>query len=124
VTNRLGMNAAIDDVDLGIRRGVVLSSFVDLRSVRSVRRLHRVASSIVRPVSEQFEVAIFGSSVVGQPAPAYGDGPGSKGRARGTGPAASVRASGGSALPSRQVSCARPPTRIVGNLLKVEPQNG
>ena len=66
MTNRVGMNAAIDDVDFGIPRGAVLCLFVDLRSARSFRRLHRVASrSIVRRVSEQFEVAIFGLSVIG-----------------------------------------------------------
>jgi len=79
VTNRVGMNAAIDDVDFGIPRGAVLCLFVDLRSARSFRRLHRVASrSIVRRVSEQFEVAIFGLSVIGQPATAHGDRPGSE----------------------------------------------
>ena len=94
MTNRVGMNAAIDDVDFGIPRGAVLCLFVDLRSARSFRRLHRVASrSIVRRVSEQFEVAIFGLSVIGQPATAYGDRPGSEVRraARGR-PQASARA--------------------------------
>jgi len=123
VTNRVGMNAAIDDVDFGIPRGAVLSLFVDLRSARSFRRLHRVASrSIVRRVSEQFEVAIFGLSVIGQPATAYGDRPGSEVR-RGAGPAARVGASDGSALPSRAGPRVRLTRRIAGNLLKVEPQN-
>jgi hypothetical protein len=79
VTNRVGVNAAIDDVDFGIRLGALLSSFVDLQSVGSFRRLNRVASgSIARRIREQFEVAIFRSRVVRQPAAAYGDGPGSK----------------------------------------------
>jgi hypothetical protein len=117
------MNAAIDDVDFGIPRGAVLSLFVDLRSVRSFRRLDRVvSSSIVRRASEQF--AFFGSSVVGQPAAAYGDRPGSKvgraarGRPQAPGRAMVVR------FQAAQVPCVRLPKRIVGNRLKVEPQNG
>lgn len=119
------MNAAIDDVDFGIQRGAVLSLFVDLRSIRSFRRLHRVVSrSIVRRASEQFEVAIFGSSVVGQPAAAYGDRSGSKmGRAARSRPQAPGRA-GAVHLQAVQVSCVRLTRRIVGNLFKVGPQDG
>ena len=125
MTNRVGMNAAIDDVDFRIQRGAVLSLFVDLRPARSFRRLHRVVSrSIVRRASEQFEVTIFGSSVVGQPAAAYGDRPDCTiGRAARSRPQTPGRARAVQ-LQAVQVSCVRLPRRIVGNRLKVEPQNG
>jgi hypothetical protein len=95
------MNAAIDDVDLGIRRGAVLSIAVDLQSVRPFRCFHRVASGLItRRTSEQFEFAIFASPVVSRPATAYGDrAPSEVGR--GVRPVASARASDDSARPSR-----------------------
>jgi hypothetical protein len=67
VTHRVGMNAAIDDVDFGIRRGAILS----LRAGRPAPR-----SVSTAPRAGQSHVACLNSStprrIVGQRAAAYG----------------------------------------------------